>query len=150
MLKWTIERAKLVDFINILFSEVVSISPEAYTALMNHMRAVNPELASELSKNVVFIGEATYARVQLSAVLTLDAGEDEEPKYVLPPTEAAKLNPGARAILGELQNLFFDDGEGNIDTDQPVSGAECVDLTTRLLTAMGLWPVLADEYQPGQ
>lgn len=149
MLKWTRERFNLVDFINILFSEVESISGEAYTALMNHIRAVDPDLASELSKNVVLIDEDTDARVQLAATLKLDAGENE-PEYVLPPTEAAKLNPGVQAILGEMQGLFFDDGEGNIVTDQPVSGSECVDLATRLLAAMGLWPVPADEYQPGQ
>lgn len=149
MLKWTIERAKLVDFINILFSEVVSISGEAYTALMNHIRAVDPELASELSKNVVFIGGGADARVQLAAVLTLDA-EENEPEYVLPPTEAAKLTPEVREILGELQELFFCDREGGIDPDQSVSGSDCVELVTHLLVGMGLWPVPADEYQPGQ
>lgn len=149
MLKWTRERFNLVDFINILFNERPSISGEAYTALMNHMRSDDPDLASELSKSVVFIGGAADARVQLAAVLTLDAGEEDPEKWALPPAEAAKLTPEARNILSDMQDLFFMN-DGVVDPNQEVSGFDCVEITSQLLRALGLWPVPADEYQPGQ
>ena len=50
MLNWTEKRARLVDLVNLLMAGNDDLSGEAYTALNNHIRGLDPELSEEITK----------------------------------------------------------------------------------------------------